>query len=209
MSIEIYFLYLGTLAVFFAAPPDSTEFLVMANASRLGLKKSLWTVAGDLSANSVQMTIAAFGLSTLIGLSANFFLVVKWLGVAYLVWLGFSLIRSGQSQNKVDVGIAQSNGMLFRQGFITSMTNPYAIIFFSALFPQFLNAETPLLPQMLALGATYLIVDGISLICWGWAAQRVATRFSSTANKYIGKISGVMMIVAALLLGAKDIGPTD
>lgn len=207
MTLDTYFLYLATIGIFFAAPPDSTEFIVMANATRLGLRKTLWTIAGDLSANSVQMVLAAFSLSLLIGLSAHFFMVIKWLGVAYLIWLGIGLIRSDGKAPKNTKSAVNHRFALYRQGFVISMTNPYAIMFFGALFPQFINAEAAIAPQLLILGATYLCVDGLSLLSWGWAAKSLAKRFTSTATRYLGRISGAMMIIAALLLGIKDITP--
>ena len=66
MSIETYLIYLGVLAAFFATPPDTSQLLIISNSLRHGLRRSLATVAGDLSANAVQMTLAAFGLTAVI-----------------------------------------------------------------------------------------------------------------------------------------------
>lgn len=85
MTIETYLLYLVALAVFFATPPDTSQLLIIANSARHGLKRSAWTIAGDLTANALQMSAAAFGIAAVIAASAEAFQVVKWLGVAYLV----------------------------------------------------------------------------------------------------------------------------
>ncbi|MEO0751969.1 MAG: LysE family transporter, partial [Pseudomonadota bacterium] len=87
MSIETYLLYLGVLAAFFVTPPDTSQLLIISNSLRHGLRRSLATVAGDLSANSIQMTLAAFGLTAVVAASADALWVVKWLGVAYLAWI--------------------------------------------------------------------------------------------------------------------------
>ena len=63
MTIDTYMLYLGAVAVFFATPPDTSQLLIISNSMRHGLQRSLWTLFGDLSANTLQMTAAAFGLS--------------------------------------------------------------------------------------------------------------------------------------------------
>ena len=64
---------------------------------------------------------------------------------------------------------------VFRQGFVTSMANPFAVVFFGALFPQFIDASLPVMPQLFILGLTYLVVDGAILLLWGWSGVRAAT----------------------------------
>ena len=149
MTPETYLLYIGVLAAFFATPPDTSQLLIISNSLRHGLRRALATVAGDLSANVLQMTAAAFGLTALIAASADALAVVKWVGVAYLAWIGLTLIlRSGKS------GAAAPKTQprhLFRQGFLTSSANPYAVVFFGALFPQFIDASQPIAPQLLIL----------------------------------------------------------
>ena len=124
------------------------------------------------------------------------------MGVAYLAWIGFKLMFSRASQ----VGPqAAARGRLFRQGFVTSSANPYAVVFFGALFPQFIDPALPVWPQLLILGVTYLVVDGVILIIWGWAALRTLGRVKSLTGLWINRISGALMLGAAALLGLKDI----
>ena len=73
MSIGAYLLYLAALGVFFASPPDTSQLLIIANSARHGMKKSAWTIAGDLTANAPQMGAAAFGIAALIAASAEAF----------------------------------------------------------------------------------------------------------------------------------------
>lgn len=202
MSLETYLIYLGVLAAFFATPPDTSQLLIISNSLRHGLRRSLATVAGDLSANALQMTLAAFGLTAVIATSANALLVVKWLGVAYLAWIGLRLMLSRPDATGP---AAAQGGKLFRQGFVTSSANPYAVVFFGALFPQFINLAAPVLPQLLILGATYLVVDGLILLLWGWAAVRTVGRVRNLTGVWINRISGALMIGAAILLGLKDV----
>ena len=202
MSLETYLIYLGVLAAFFVTPPDTSQLLIISNSLRHGLRRSLATVAGDLSANAVQMTLAAFGLTAIIATSANALAVVKWLGVAYLVWIGLRLLLSKPGAPDMQ---AARGGRLFRQGFITSSANPYAVVFFGALFPQFIDTGAPILPQLLILGVTYLIVDGLILVLWGWAAIRTLGRVRNLTGLWINRVSGALMIGAAALLGLKDV----
>lgn len=202
MTLETYLLYLGVLAAFFATPPDTSQLLIISNSLRHGLRRSLATLAGDLSANAVQMTLAAFGLTAVIAANADALWVVKWAGVAYLAWIGLKLILTRKETEPPE---AAAGGRLFRQGFVTSSANPYAVIFFGALFPQFIDPALPVWPQLLILGLTYLAVDGLILLLWGWAATHTLGRVRHLTGVWVSRISGGLMIGAALLLGLKDI----
>lgn len=202
MSIETYLLYLGVVAAFFATPPDTSQLLIISNSLRHGMRRSMATVAGDLSANALQMTLAAFGLTAVIAASADALWVVKWLGVAYLVWIGLKLMLS---KDGADTPAAAQSGRLFRQGFVTSSANPYAVVFFGALFPQFIDPALPVWPQLLILGVTYLVVDGLILLLWGWAATHTLGRVKRLTGVWINRVSGALMLGAAVLLGLKDI----
>ncbi|OJI93537.1 threonine/homoserine/homoserine lactone efflux protein [Planktotalea frisia] len=204
MAFETYLIYLAAVAVFFATPPDTSQLLIISNSVRYGLRKSAYTIAGDLSANCLQMTGAAFGLAAIIATSATAFSVIKWLGVAYLIYIGIQLFRSRDDVNDVDANQSGQAFRLYRQGFVTSMANPFAVVFFGALFPQFIDPALAILPQLLILGVTYLIVDGAILLLWGWLGVRAASALKRHSFGLINKICGALMIAAAALLGSKD-----
>ena len=205
MHIETYLLYLAALGVFFATPPDTSQLLIIANSARFGLKKSVWTIAGDLTANVLQMTAAAFGIAAVITASAEAFQALKWIGVAYLAWIGIRLITARSRNTDSEAAKASSPAVLFRQGFITSSANPYAVIFFGALFPQFIDPQASTLAQLAILGGTYLVVDGIILIAWGWIAVRTAVRIRMHSFGVINRVCGTLMLGAAAVLAGKDI----
>ena len=207
MSMDTYLLYLAVLGVFFATPPDTSQLLIIANSARHGLKKCGWTIAGDLTANILQMTAAAFGIAAVIVASAEVFQIVKWLGVAYLAWIGLRLILSNSRRTDAEAAKAGSPVKLFRQGFITSSANPFAVMFFAALFPHFINPEVSTLPQLAILGGTYLLVDGVILLAWGWLAVRAAARIRARAFGTVNRICGILMLGAAVLLASKDFEP--
>ena len=204
MAFETYLIYLATVAVFFATPPDTSQLLIISNSVQYGLRKSVYTIAGDLSANCVQMTGAAFGLAAVIATSATAFSVIKWCGVVYLVWIGVQLIRSSDDVSDVAANQSGQALRLYRQGFVTSMANPFAVVFFGALFPQFIDPASAILPQLLILGVTYLVVDGAILALWGWLGSRAASVLKRHSLRLVNKICGTLMIVAAALLGRQD-----
>lgn len=207
MTIEAYGLYLLTVLVFFAHPPGPSQLLFVAGSLRHGARGALPIMAGDLSANTVQILAAGFGLVGLIALSAEAFLALKWMGVAYLVWMGVRIVRSAGrgSAGRGRAGPAAPDGRrLFRQGFLTSAANPYAVVFFAALFPQFIDPGAALAPQIAALGATYLVIDGAILLAMGAAAARLASALGGAFERWMVRASGATLIGTAVLLGLRD-----
>ncbi|MEP5730143.1 MAG: LysE family translocator [Sulfitobacter sp.] len=205
MTLDVYLVYLATVAVFFATPPGPSQILMLSNSARFGLRRALPTVAGDLSANALQMIAAGFGLAILIAQTDWLLDAIKWAGVAYLIYVGIRTFRaSPQSVDPAQAQKAARPRVLFLQGFFTSASNPKAVFFFAALFPQFITAELPIAPQLLILGATYILVDGMILILYGAAAERLMQRLATRGN-LLNRLSGTMMLAAAALLGAKDV----
>lgn len=202
MLPETYLAYLVVLAIFFATPPGSSQILIITNSLRFGLRRSLSTAAGDLTANTLQILAAGFGLVAIIAASANILVVIKWLGVAYLVWYGIRIFMAEPVPLDRETGAA-SPRKLFTQGFVTSAANPEAVFFFAALFPQFIDPALPLLPQIAILGVTYLIVDGLVLIAMGASAERLLGGLRHR-GRLLNRLAGSAMIAAAVLLGLKD-----
>jgi homoserine/homoserine lactone efflux protein len=203
MGLHTYLVYLATVGVFFATPPGPSQILMISNSLRHGLRPSLATLAGDLSANSLQMTAAAFGLATLLATSSDMLTIIKWAGVAYLIWIGIKTFRGSAPSLKRQPAASAPFHRLYRQGFFTSAANPKAVFFFAALFPQFIDVTNNVWPQLLVLGATYLLVDGILLCVWGGIAERVFGHLRER-GRLLNRISGSLMIGAAGLLILKD-----
>ena len=204
MTFEIWIAFIATVLVLMSTPGPS-QLLMLSNSIQNGFKKSLATAAGDLSANLLQMIVASVGLVSLIQNSHQFFVFVKWAGVAYLVYLGLKLIFSKSSNHIETSNNQRSVQSLYWQGFITSAVNPKAVIFFAALFPQFINPTEPLLLQFVVLSFTYLLTDAIFLSFYGKFSELIARKLSNSFSKYFNKVSGSFLLFAAILLGLKDV----
>lgn len=202
MSIETYLIYLATVLVFFAHPPGPSQILFMAGSMQHGVRRALPIMAGDLSANTVQIVIAGFGLAGIIAVSAGAFTAVKWAGIAYLVYVGLRMIAQSRKAAS-GTPAAPARAALFRQGFITSAANPYAVIFFASLFPQFIDTNLPIAPQVAILGATYILVDGAILLLMGATARRLFQLLGSAFTRWTGLVSGVGLLAAAALLALR------
>ena len=206
MTWEVWTIYVATVLALMSTPGPS-QLLMLSNSAAHGFQRSLATAAGDLSANALQMLAAGLGLAAIIAASGSALSIIKWLGVAYLIWLGVRMILRATPSDPDLKRSAPSVSLnaLWLQGFITSAANPKAVVFFAALFPQFISADSPFWPQFLALSATYIVMDGCFLAAYGWGASWVSKRFRGDAKAWIERIGGSFMIVAAVLLGLKSI----
>lgn len=206
MTFETWVLYVTTVLALMSTPGPS-QLLMLSNSGAHGFRRSLFTAAGDLTANLFQMLAAGLGLAAIIATSATALSVIKWAGVLYLVWLGARMILRAKPDDP-DLGGANpkvSVGNLWMQGFLTSAANPKAVVFFAALFPQFLSENSAFWPQFLILSATYIVLDGMFLSAYGYSASWIAKRFKGKARVWIERIGGGFMIGAAILLGFKSV----
>ena len=206
MQLQWWFAYVTTILILMSTPGPS-QILMLSNSLTHGYRKSLATMAGDLTANLLQMLVAAAGLVTLIQASYSFFRFVKWAGVAYLVYLGVRLFLKSQpvTDTHQSAGTGRSDRALYWQGFLTSATNPKAIIFFAALFPQFLIPTQPMAEQFVILSTTYLLIDGFLLLVYGGFASLISGFFREQGAARLNRVSGTLLIIAAILLGLKDV----
>ncbi|MEM7359427.1 MAG: LysE family translocator [Pseudomonadota bacterium] len=204
MQIETWILYVTTVLAFMSTPGPS-HILMLSNSLGSGFQRARMTAAGDLSANFIQMTAAAIGLASIITQFSAFFVIVKWAGVSYLLYLGIRLILSKPADQGLQQAAPRSRSSLYWQGFITSMSNPKAVIFFAALFPQFLDSSQPLLMQFVALSLTYLVVDGLFLCFYGKFAEVIAGRYLKPFAHRFNQVAGSLYIGAAILLGLKSV----
>lgn len=204
METETWLLYISTVFILMSTPGPS-QLLILSNSINNGFQRSLFTAAGDLSANFVQMVVASIGLVSIVQKSSDFFIIVKWAGVVYLSYLGLRLITSKTGSNSNVTNQIRSNRNLYWQGFVTSAANPKAVIFFAALFPQFISPSEPLLSQFVILSSTYLIMDAMFLFSYGKSAEWISTKLRSSTRQHLDKVSGSFLIGAAILLGLKDV----
>jgi len=204
MSIETWITYIATVFIFLVSPGPSHVFMLSKSLSH-GFDKSWATGAGDLTAHLWQICVASIGLVSFIYAFQNFFIIIKWAGVLFLIYLGIKQFLEKSSINKSASANEVRKKTLFWQGFIMSSSNPKAVVFFAALFPQFINTSEPTTIQFAILGATYIVIDGCFLTFYGYFAKWCVTRFEKHIDKYLNKFSGALLIATAVMLGLKDI----
>lgn len=206
MTFEIWTLYVFAVLALMSMPGPS-QLLMLSNSGAHGFHRALSTAAGDLTANALQMLAAGLGLAVVIAASSAALTVIKWAGVVYLIWLGIRMIRRAAPRdphlNRTPARVSLRS--LWLQGFLTSAANPKAVVFFAALFPQFISPDASFWPQFLILSATYIVLDGLLLSAYGLSADWIAARFKGAARLWIERAGGGFMITAAVLLGVKSI----
>ena len=203
MTTDTWLLYVGTVLILMSTPGPSHLLMLSASMSN-GFHRSLATAAGDLTANAIQIVLAGFGLAAVITASQYGLAIVKWAGVAYLVWIGSrQIIASFRPGGDASAVPRASLRLLWMRGFITSASNPKAVVFFAALFPQFLNSQHALAPQIAILGLTYLLIDACFLASYGKGASWIARRLQSHHKVWVDRFAGLGIIGAAVLLGLR------
>ena len=205
MNFETWILFILAVLALMSSPGPS-HLLMLSNSATYGFKKATATICGDLSANMLQMFAAILGLSFLITSSSNVFNFIKWVGVAYLVWNALNMFFRKNNLKKVKkINSNKIFKKLYFQGFITSASNPKAILFFAALFPQFISVDGNIWMQFLILSLTYVTIDGIFLTTYGLGASYIVSFIKKNSAIWVNRIGGILMLITAILLGFKSI----
>lgn len=167
--------------------PGPAVLYVLSSALKAGARKSVASNAGILAANVLYFALSATGIGAVL-LSSRLFFAVKWIGAAYLIVLGlrslFGLNPTIPAQK--NALIAHHRTRLFFDGFMVQISNPKAILFFSALLPQFIDPHAPVVEQIVILGLTSVIIEFSILLGYGIAGSVIAPRYARWTNRVAG-----------------------
>ncbi|PCJ82497.1 MAG: lysine transporter LysE [Bacteroidetes bacterium] len=201
MNWTLWISFVGTVLIIGITPGPSV-LLATANSMNFGTKKTVGTILGDLSANTLQIILSAFGLATIVISSGEVFNLIKWVGVGYLIYMGVIKIIANPKIGDFQKNTTRKSFLkLYSEGFLMSASNPKAIVFFAALFPLFIDQNFAFTQQVVILGLTYLAIDGICLLLY--------VQFASKLRKYLedkqkihlqNKITGTLLIFSGLML---------
>jgi homoserine/homoserine lactone efflux protein len=191
MSLELYLAYV--LACFIiAVVPGPTVSLIFANSLRYGTRAGLLNVAGTQAGLGLILVILLVGLSSFIASMGWWFDWLRFAGAAYLVWLGWKLLRSTGRIQTPDA--PPPRGGFFLQGFLVLMSNPKALLWFGAFIPQFIDPAADYVAQVLLLGLTAMVVAAISDGAYAVLTGRAGAMLSQKRVRLASRIGGVCLI---------------
>ncbi len=200
MNFKVWMLFAVTEALL-CITPGPAVMLVLSQALTRGARKSIWSSTGILAANAMYFVISATGLGAAIAASQSLFSMIKFAGAAYLIWLGvISLLgRGGHAVVPQSASPTVAGRRLFLNGFVVQAANPKALIFFTALLPQFIDPSGSVPLQVTILGLTSISVEFVVLAIYGLLAGR-ATHFARDArfSRWTERAAGSMLVGAGV-----------
>ena len=200
MTFELWFAFTVAAGALIAIP-GPTNLMVMAYGVRYGAKPALGTVFGVVPGVIAAMTLSFLGLGAILATSSGLFILMKWAGAIYLVYLGIMQWRSAPQLDKMEIDKQNVSGVsIIVQAFTVTLLNPKGIVFYIAFMPQFISANAPALPQMLILGATFLtLVFPINTIYALLSGKMRAVIQNRRVLRTMNRTGGAMLIGAGLL----------
>lgn len=205
MNIETWVLYLFAI-VLIGISPGPIAMLSMSHGIHFGKTRSIATGLGSVSAALILMMASAAGLGALISASEYGFSILKWCGAAYLIFLGSKLLLTKSQTQGLEVPQGKGTGtpkQLFKEAFLVGISNPKDLLFFAALFPQFIDISAPQAPQLAILALTWAFVDFSFVMLYASMANVLAPslKASNKLHWFDRSSGGVFLVLAAILVG--------
>tara|TARA_B110001452_G_scaffold14755_1_gene12065 strand:- start:216 stop:830 length:615 start_codon:yes stop_codon:yes gene_type:complete len=191
-----FFIFLQIILFLFITP-GLPRVIIVSHTLNYGLKRSVWTAFGDVSANICQGILVVFVIGTLLKDNPQALNLMKWAGIFYIVYLAYDTYTAKLTSIKSTSKNLKSNFSFYRDGFLVAGLSPKAIIFFGTIFSSFIDFSGNYLIQFLILMTTYVILDFVTLMVYGLAAQKVSTWLKGNP-KTLNTISACVLIVIAL-----------
>ncbi len=196
MELSNWLLY-AAAALGLSLTPGPNGLLALTHGALFGTKKTIATILGGLTGFFLVIAMSMFGIGALLAASASLLTVLKWLGGAYLVFLGIQVWRSpalALTRNKV----SGSSG-LYRAGLFSALSNPKGILFFVAFLPQFIEPERSLFAQFVIMAATFLVIEFFYELTVAALADRITPWLARVGKNFNRTFGAVFMAIGVLL----------
>lgn len=197
VSVLLAFALVAAIAI---ATPGPTVLLAFSNGSRFGARRALAGMAGAVLSDFALVGAVSLGLGALLAASEFWFAVLKWVGVAYLAFLGVMMLRStgslGEAARQVGNGRG-SAGALFAKSFLVAVTNPKGYLFVSAFLPQFIDPAAAQAPQYLALAIVFALMDFTIMLAYAVLGSQAARALTGRAARWLDRVCGGVLLALA------------
>jgi len=201
MSTTMLMLFIITSFVAIATP-GPTVLLALSNGARFGTRVARFGMLGAMLSDLILISAVSIGLGSLLAASETAFQTLKWIGVLYLLYLGIQLLRTQpQSRHDLSQGLDPNLSQphrIFLKCLLVALTNPKGYLFFSAILPQFVNAQTPQFPQYALLALTFTAIDALVMLGYASSGARAVQLFHTPmAMVWINRLSGGAIVILA------------
>jgi homoserine/homoserine lactone efflux protein len=200
IDLSLYFGFVAAVTVLMLIPGPNVA-LIVANSIAHGPRYGLLSVAGTSTAMVLQLALVALGMTKVLGMLGNGFEVLRWIGVAYLIYLGVMQWRAPVVDLTKTRPERKSPRAMFTRALLVSMTNPKTLLFYGAFFPQFVSAAHEFAPQVILLSVSFVAIAVLIDGSWALAAAR-ARHLLATRGRLRNRIAGGMLIGAGAVLAA-------
>src|SRR5260221_3564412 len=199
MSPQAYLAFVAA-CIALALIPGPVVSLVIASGLRHGTRAAMTNILGVQVGLTIVIGIVAIGLPSLMATMGYWFDWVRFAGAAYLVWLGYKLIRFPVEGVSADEPPPPPRGGFFLQGFFVLLSNPKVLVFFGAFIPQFMDMSQDHISQVALLGFTFMVTGAITDSIYAVLAGRARRFFSARRTRLVSRISGGFMIGGGIWL---------
>ena len=193
-----FFIFLQIILFLFITP-GLPRVVIVSHTLNYGLKRSVWTALGDITANICQGILVVFVIGSLLKDNPQALNLIKWAGILYIVYLAYDTHSAKLTSIKSKSKNLKSKFSFYRDGFLVASLSPKAIIFFGTIFSSFINYENNIISQFIILMTTYVVLDFISLMIYGAAAEKISIWLKSKP-KALNTISACVLIFLAMYI---------
>lgn len=195
------FLIFLQIILFLFITPGLPRVVIVSHTLNYGLKRSVWTALGDVSANTIQGILVVFIIGSFLSDNPQVLNYLKWAGILYIVYLAYDTYTAKISSINSKQLSSKSTLSFYRDGFIVAGLSPKAIIFFGTIFSSFINYDSNIISQFLILMITYVVLDFATLMIYGLAADKISVWLKSKP-KVLNTISACVLLIIALYVAA-------
>lgn len=180
--------------------PGPNGLLALTHGALHGRRKTLWTIFGGSAGFVTVIALSMFGIGALLQTSLVWLTVLKWLGGAYLVWLGVQVWRAPAIGVELQAtATARGGWSLFRQGALSAATNPKGILFFAAFLPQFIDPARSLFLQFVIMAGTFAGIEVVTEFVIASTAHRIRPWLQRSGKRFNQACGGVFVAIGAAL----------
>lgn len=199
MAFDTWLLYLAA-ALLLSLTPGPNGLLALTTGALYGMRKTISMVLGGAFGFTLVVALSMVGIGALLQTSANILLIMKWVGGAYLVWLGIQVWRAPAPQLSINTpnSIPRAS-VLFRQGFLAAVSNPKAILFFGAFLTQFIDPNRGLVLQFVIMAVTFVVIEIITEILIAALATRVRSWLNRSGRRFNQVCGGMFAAIGVSL----------